>query len=97
MDLICTNCGEPWSVFHVGDMKAGLKGERDIHPMDLEGWEFSKMGAIIHCGCCESNKAYNGEDSQDEKDRLAAIREISELLGDDLDGASSLLEDFNLI
>ena len=42
MDIMCTNCGEPWDVYYV------------THD---EPEEFERRGcAIVHCPCCKSHE-----------------------------------------
>ena len=63
---------------------------------DYDGWQFgASVVAVHHCPCCESNIRQNGPrtDSQERRD---AVDTITDLLGDDVDGAAAMLEDFGL-
>lgn len=88
MDLICSKCGEPWEVGHV------------LHE---EPERFNREGSLIlGCPCCDANLEYQSENlSEPEKEqlsfRLSCVREVCELLGDDVDGAASYLRDFSLL
>lgn len=81
MDLICTNCGDPWSMDYV------------LHdaPQDF----VRKGGVITHCPSCPKNGEKNLDEKT--KIRLEAAAEIGELLGDDIDGMAAMLEDFGLV
>ena len=48
MDLICVNCGEPWSIDHV------------LHDAPHQ---FKRSGGVIrHCPCCSQKKALTEEE-----------------------------------
>lgn len=81
MDLICTNCGEPWDVDHV------------LHesPEDFK----RKGGVITYCPSCQYNKPE--EMSEQQKLKLDAIEMIGDMLGDDIDGLAAEIEDMGLI
>jgi hypothetical protein len=51
-------------------------------------------GRIDHCPCCPKHKAKH---SAKERHRLAVIRELADLLGDDVDGLAGTLDDFGLL
>ncbi len=88
MDIVCTNCGEPWDVMHV------------LHE---EPQSFTRNGSLIRkCPSCEENLRYREQNCTEkeiakEKERLSMIEEVCEMLGDDIDGAASYLEDFKLL
>ncbi len=80
MDLVCTRCGEPWSLDYV------------LHD---EPEAFEREGGVIHrCPCCPKGKPNL---SPERREELAAIREVGELLGSDVDGFAAMLEDFGLV
>lgn len=55
---------------------------------------FKRSGAaIIHCPACKERKEPL---AKEEKEKLEAAREVGELLGDDVDGYASELEDLGL-
>ena len=51
-------------------------------------------GRIDRCPVCPSEKPKH---SKEESERLAAIREVADMLGDDVDGLAATLEDFGLL
>ena len=60
-----------------------------------EPHSFERHGGVIKaCPCCHNK---NVKLSKKEKERLAAVREIAELLGDDIDGLAAELEDLDLL
>lgn len=50
-------------------------------------------GVITSCPCCQDKKV---QLSKEQKEQLAAIREVSMLFGDDLDGLAAELQDLGL-
>jgi len=89
MDVHCCNCGEPWEVYYLWDELEGI----DIEELESEGWQFGKCRLVVlHCPCCH----LNGERLPDAELRSDIVQELSELLGDDVDGLASTLEDFGL-
>lgn len=83
MDLVCTNCGEPWDmeyVFHEAP-RSDFKTVGD-------------SGAIIACPNCKGKKV---DMPAKERERLEEAQLVVELLGDDVDGAAAMLEDFGMV
>ena len=80
MDLVCTNCGEPWEMDYV------------LHE-EPEAFE-RRNGVIEHCPSCPKHKV---KKTPQEEDRLAIIRALGEISGDDIDGLCADLEDFGLL
>jgi hypothetical protein len=80
MDLICTCCGEPWDIDHV------------LHE-EPEGFD-RQGGRIRACPCCHGVPPEGH--SEGERERLAAVAAVAELLGDDVDGVAATLEDLDL-
>jgi hypothetical protein len=81
MDLVCTQCGEPWDLDYV------------LHD-EPEG--FTRQGAaIVSCPCCKE-RGHGKELDAEARERLSAARERGELLGDDVDGYAAELEDLGL-
>ena len=78
MDLICTNCKEPWDLDHV------------LH--DAEPGDFERDGGLItRCPCCEEReKTPLPEKAQERLDTTAVV---APLFGDDVDGLACFLED----
>ena len=82
MDIICTNCGEPWNLDYV------------LHdaPQDFK----RKGGVITCCPYCPADGSKPKLDEKTEI-KLEAAKEIGELLGDDIDGMAAMLEDMGLV
>lgn len=81
MDIRCPVCGEPWEIDSLHSMGDWI-GE------DLT---FPKARARFMEQGCEAFGTTHGEGIAD-----PAVVAIMDLLGDDVDGAASLLEDFGL-
>lgn len=81
MDLICVNCGEPWDMDHV------------LHE-EPESFE-RKGGVIKHCPCCPNDGSAPELDT-DKQAKLEIIETLGEIMGDDVDGFASELEDYGL-
>ena len=78
MDLICTNCGEPWDLDHV------------LH--DAEPGDFERDGGLItRCPHCEEQTKTPLPEK--ERERLSVIAEVAPFFGDDVDGLACFLED----
>lgn len=78
MDLICTNCAEPWELDTV------------LHddPQDFE----RSGAAVVRCPACPKDGSQPNL-SRETRAALLAAREAGELLGDDVDGYAAMLED----
>ena len=64
------------------------------HVLHEEPELFTRAGAaIVACPCCKSR---TGELTTEERAKLAAARELGELLGDDVDGYAAELADLGL-
>jgi hypothetical protein len=81
MDILCTNCGEPWDTDTV------------LHD---DPKDFVRRGAaVIRCPACPKDGSHP-KLSEDERERLLAARDLGELLGDDVDGYAAELADLGL-
>jgi hypothetical protein len=81
MDLLCTNCGEPWDVDHV------------LHEADPE--DFTRDGGLItRCPSCEENEK---RVTPKQRERLAAVAAVASILGDDVDGLAAFLDDMSYL
>jgi hypothetical protein len=81
MDIKCFACGEPWDIDEI--YRAKRKGDPDF--------EFTKQGyAILACPSCINKPERQTEEYTLEK------TEVAYLLGDDLDGLASTMEDFEI-
>lgn len=102
MDITCASCGEPWSWYHmrydevyecdINDaFKKSFTGKLTYPYNDAfrdNGWEFAcnNIMCIIRCPCCPKESVPDSE----EKMRRQVV---AELLGDDIDGAASILSE----
>ena len=82
MDIYCLNCGEPWDIFEVND--------------DKESFSFSEAntGKINACPSCQGKAV---ELSQKQKFNLEAKSLMADLLGEDVDGLASMLDDMEYL
>ena len=83
MDIKCPFCREPWDNDSIHD----YAGE-----VDSTYAEVSKLFRTTGCGVAFSEWGITCEKSSRNGDLLA----LAELLGDDLDGYASMVEDFGL-
>jgi hypothetical protein len=81
MDIYCTNCGEPWDVC----------GLWDWEPEERKRWKFGST--LVGCPCCEGKKV---DLSPAERERVEITAALADLMGDDIDGLASCLEDFGI-
>jgi len=82
MDLMCSRCLEPWELDYVTD------------PDVVKDKEFKRNGAlIVHCPACPKGKP---KLTKAEQDKAAIVYALSDLLGDDMDGAACMLEDMEM-
>jgi hypothetical protein len=74
-----------------------------MHVMHDSPQNFTRQGAVIkECPCCAENLEYQKEnfteeENAKERERLEAVEMVCDLLGEDIDGACSMLEDFGLV
>lgn len=80
MDIRCTKCGEPWDIESLHDEA----DYREVSFDDIRS-EFSRVGC--RALGCECNAATLGGHAA----TVASLAE--ELMGDDIDGIASMLED----
>jgi hypothetical protein len=82
MDIVCTNCGEPWDIYHV------------LH--DAEPGDFIRTNGVIKkCPCCPKDGEPKLDEKTKMKLEAAAV--LGEILGDDIDGLACELEDMGLV
>lgn len=88
MDLKCPKCGEPWDFDSLHeeteDRFPGLKNDAYQKKFRIVQADFLSQGCKALGSKCNGNEAHPG------------ISALYDLLGDDLDGAANLIEDFNL-
>ena len=86
MDIYCCNCGEPWDIFCVTDYdeKQGMFADGAV----IAGYK------IKRCPCCPKDK---NEIDPAAKDRAERASVVADLLGDDIDGAAAIMEDFEYL
>lgn len=80
MDIYCPNCGEPWELdtFHDVAEERGTSWEEAISRFRRDG-----CVATGWCKPCEPRRTMRGE----------AMAILGDLLGDDIDGLASMLDD----
>ena len=77
MDIICTNCAEQWDFDSV------------FHDQP-EDFKRNSSGVIIACPCCEGKPQRLDEKT---KDLVAKQQILHDILGDDIDGIASMMDD----
>ncbi len=100
MDIICPKCGEPWDLDTIHDRVAELNddpptGETPVTFKSVSA-DFRRLGCAALGEPCEDQAAGDDEVPTGPGGLSAAeaAATIYELLGDDMDGAASLLEDW---
>jgi len=79
VDIYCTNCGEPCAIDHLHDV-----AEEDGTTFDRVRADFYRRGCVaVGFGRCEARDTLRG----------AAMAALADMLGDDIDGIASMLED----
>ena len=89
MDIMCRICGEPWEIDTFHDVA------------EDEGITFDEATRRFRADGCFATGWYSKpcEPSTDPQQRATNMiaGELMDLLGDDVDGAAAMLEDFRLI
>lgn len=80
MDIKCKKCGEPWDIDTLHDV-----AEDDRRTFNDVRQDFQSRGCEALGGKCNS-----------ETHAHPAIGALYDILGDDIDGAAAMFEDFNL-
>lgn len=90
MNLYCQRCDEPWDVCYVGDgsMDQDSKAEGEETVKGMIPSEAFKAG--IGCPACKWGKNAPKQQSM----RGLAMGAMAEMLGDDIDGMASMMDDF---
>lgn len=83
-DIYCPRCGEPWDIGEFHDVP-GLNFKRALHRFYGEG-----------CGMVFNGKSCTPAVSEQAKTSAQASAVLREVLSDDVDGISAMLEDFAL-
>jgi hypothetical protein len=92
MDIYCPKCGEPWDIDSLHDEVAARSFDDDLvgeHVDRSRPVTFAEVRRDFSVRGCEALGTSHGEGVAH-----PAIGEILDLLGDDIDGAASLLDDF---
>ena len=84
MDILCQRCGEPWDVdtFHDVAAEQGVTFTEAVRRFQATG-----CAATGWCDPCEPVRST----------RTAAAAMLYDLLGDDVDGAAAMLDDFDYL
>ena len=100
MDVKCLSCGEPWDQYYLrhevvyevcDDPEPEPELELDAYREALasEGWIFGSTILVVkQCPCCPDDASLDTE-------RAEAYEIVADLLGNDLDGYASTIEDFD--
>jgi len=83
MDLYCTRCAEPYDLFSLTD--------------DMTYSESEDFKAGRGCPCCCNTPDEKLDLSPRQKDLVAVQSALHGILGDDLDGLASAMEDFDAL
>lgn len=99
MDLICPVCREPWDNDCLHDRVEELKEEGRSTTYSAVARDFRRrgceaLGELHYCGRCD--RSFPGDHEHFSEEETAEVRAVYELLGDDMDGAAGMLEDFGL-
>ena len=81
MDMQCPVCGEPWDMDSLHEMGDWVSEELT--------WEQARA-RFVKQGCEAFGAGHNGNEAH------PGVAVLYDLLGDDMDGAVALLEDFGL-
>lgn len=87
MDLYCVKCGEPWELLYITDEAEylGYENPRAAHRA------FAEKGCAAIGGKCNERGSSHEVRGLDVRDAQSALYDI---LGDDVDGAAAMMEDF---
>lgn len=82
MDIYCLRCGEPWDLTEIAEMVEN--GEIEI-----------TEGKVKGCPACfgKDEKVLNSSMSNSQRSFLENMETIAELMGDDLDGQATAIQD----
>lgn len=89
MDLYCRHCHEPWDNDSLHEEAEARNG------IDLMGnVTYQEVAADFReNGCAALTRAFGTQACADRKDGDGIVGALYDLLGDDMDGAASMLED----
>lgn len=83
MDIMCPNCGEPWEFETLHDYA------------EENGSTYAKVAKVFRTkGCGEAFSAWRITCIKDENAESRFV--LAEVLGDDMDGYASMMQDFRL-
>lgn len=91
MNLYCQKCAEPWDFWHVQD-DDGMDAEREDYGLNGEkpSVRFKKGEG---CPACHWGKTAPKTPNL----RSQAMKTVMNILGDDIDGAAAIMDDFDAI
>lgn len=92
MDIRCRRCGEPWDndTIHEEVAERAYLGEETT---------YSEVAAEFRAKGCQAFRVFTGNDQPCKRtgaNNAEAAGVLADLLGDDMDGAAALLEDFEM-
>lgn len=95
MDVHCCNCGEPWDQYYLRH-ELGDNPHPHVPCSCADYWDKWKFGenrlVVLHCPACPQDRS----PQPGLGGRAEVVQELASLLGDDLDGLASTLDDFGL-
>ena len=86
MDIYCTVCGEPWDMSELHNMADYLDQPENSIPYTEARKRFASNG------CAAFNEKHNSSTVGSFKAQASSA--LFDLLGDDVDGIASMMEDF---
>lgn len=86
MDIKCTNCGEPWDAWELVD--------EGREACEADGFTFGQNVYVIYsCPACKGQVELSDQNSSF---RRMATNALADVLGDDMDGLASELDDLDV-
>ncbi len=94
MDIHCKHCGEPWDISELHEMADATGDYENLLTFDNARALFYTHG----CGAFQNHPPSNcSATSIVSLETLAGIDALQDMLGDDVDGLASTLEDFSYV
>lgn len=96
MDLTCPVCGEPWEFDSLHDETA-YRSEAITPAPEPYSATFDRVRAEFQREGCEALKSFGASHGPIQQNRADVAALAYELMGDDLDGAASMLDDADFL
>ena len=98
MNIKCRHCGEPWDIAELHDIPATAGKHYDAaNDCAAPMLSFDAARALFYslgCGAFSDDRTKCASAPCESPEALAGIDALQDLLGDDVDGLASTLEDF---